>query len=442
MQRHGLHMKRIGRLIASIRESLYAIPVAVVLLCGILAVAALFLDTTVGDGAGGWLLGTTVAGGRAIAAAVASATITVSAIVFSITALTTQMASNQYSPRALGEFFEDPLQQFIIGLVVGTFTYSLLMLASLGSAIVDGSAARPSVSATVAIVLGVASALGIVVYINHSLRRMQIDSVVRRIADSSIAALEKQLSREDETIPSDGAPPEGEPRGIKATAGGWVVALDVESALDALPPGSTCRIDVRLGEAVSVDDTIFTVWPDPGDDWDTTSLKRSVVTAQERSIELDPTFGIRQLVDIALRALSTGVNDPTTAVDVIHHLKTPVRTVLLSDAPVRVFRGLDERRVFLPNTPGRSDYVHAAFTEIRLAARRQPYVLGALMEVLTDLIADLRWLELEDRVGPVQAELIETVKTARESDLPELDLKRLMEGRSIEDYLDEEASSE
>ncbi|HSM45940.1 MAG TPA: DUF2254 domain-containing protein, partial [Acidimicrobiia bacterium] len=397
---HDLHMKRIRRLIAGIRESLYAIPVAVVLLCGILAIVSLFLDAAVGDGAGGWLLGTTVAGGRAIAAAVASATITVSAIVFSITALTTQMASNQYSPRALGEFFEDPLQQFIIGLVVGTFTYSLLMLASLGSAIVDGSAARPSVSATVAIVLGVASALGIVVYINHSLRRMQIDSVVRRIADSAIVALTKQLSRADEPIPSDGGPPEGEPRGIKATAGGWVVALDVESALDALPPSSTCRIDVRLGEAVSVDDTIFTVWPDPGDDWDTTTLKRSVVTAQERSIELDPTFGIRQLVDIALRALSTGVNDPTTAVDVIHHLKTPVRTVLLSDAPVRVFRGLDERRVFLPNTPGRSDYVHAAFAEIRLAARRQPYVLDALMEVLTDLIADLRWLELEDRVGP------------------------------------------
>ena len=443
MRRHGLHEKRIRRLVVRIRESLYAIPIAVVLLCGILAIVSLVLDAAVGDKVVGWpILDTTVAGGRAIAAAVGSATITVAAIVFSITALTTQMASNQYSPRALGEFFEDPLQQFIIGLVVGTFTYSLLVLASLGSAIVDGSAARPSVSATVGIVLGVGSALGIVVYINHSLRQMQIDSVVRRIADSAISALEEQLSREDDSILSDGPPPEGEPRGMKATVGGWVVALDVDGALDALPPRSTCRMDVRLGEAVSVDDTILTVWPDPGEDWDATSLKRSVVTAKERSLEQDPSFGIRQLVDIALRALSTGVNDPTTAVDVIHHLKTPVRTVLLSDAPVRVFKGPDERRVFLPNTPGRSDYVHAAFAEIRLAARRQPYVLGALMEVLTDLIADLRWLELQDREGPVRAELIETVKTARNSDFPELDLKRLMEGRSIENYLDEDVSSE
>jgi len=79
-----------------------------------------------------WLLDTTVAGGRAIASAVAGATITVAAIVFSITALTTQMASNQYSPRALGEFFEDRFQQSVIGLVVGTFTYSLLVLGSLG----------------------------------------------------------------------------------------------------------------------------------------------------------------------------------------------------------------------------------------------------------------------------------------------------------------------
>ena len=425
------------RLIARISESLYTIPVAIMLACALLALVGLQLDTLVDEESRLWLLDTTVAGGRAIASAVAGATITVAAIVFSITALTTQMASNQYSPRALGEFFEDRFQQSVIGLVVGTFTYSLLVLGSLGGGVSDGSAASPSVSATIAIVLGVGSALGIVAYINHSLRRMQIDSVVRRIAAGSIDAIERHLERRKHQDHTETPPPRGTSRGIRAESGGWVVGIDEKAMLDALPPGATCRVDVRLGQAVSTGDRILTVWTDLGDDWNgERAVRRSIVTAQERSIELDPTFGIRQLVDIALRALSSGVNDPTTAVDVIHHLKMPVRTILLSDPPQRVFSGSEERRVFLPSTPGRADYVHGAFSEIRLAAAAQPYVLGALMEVLTELISDLREANLGEREGPVVEEFEETVSTVRGSGLPEVDLKRLLEGTPVQELLD------
>lgn len=403
------------------------------------------MDSEFSDSLGEWpvMLETTIAGGRAIATTVAGATITVAAIVFSITALSTQMASNQYSPRALGEFFDDAFQQTIIGLVVGTFTYSLLVLASLGSAIADGSGARPSISVTISLALGVASAIGIVGYINHSLRRMQIDSVVRRIATSSIAAIDRHLERtEDGEIDSDGRPPQGDSRALKSDTGGWVVAIEEDRALATLPRESTARVDVRLGEAVSPGDRVITVWPDPGEDWDgATTLLRSVVTASERSLDLDPTFGIRQLVDIALRALSPGINDPSTAVDVIHHLKTPVRTVLLSDAPRRVFSGEEGRRVFLAMTPGRSDYVHQAFSEIRLAAGRQPYVVSALLEVLGDLKTDLEEAELGDRVGAVEQELRSTIATAKTSRLPEQDLKRALERAAMTGYLEEAESS-
>lgn len=390
-----------------------------------------------------FILETTVAGGRAIATTVAGATITVAAIVFSITALSTQMASSQYSPRSLGGFFEDPFQQTIIGLIVGTFTYSLMVLASLGSAIADGSGATTSVSVTFAMVLAVASVIGIVAYINHSLRRMQIDSVVRRIATDSISAIERHLERTgEEEASSDGAPPQGDSRTLKTETGGWVVTIDEEQALHALPSGSTARIDVRLGEAVAPGDRIIVVWPDPGEDWEgAPALLRSVVTAQERSLDLDPTFGIRQLVDIGLRALSPGINDPTTAVDVVHHLKTPVRTVLLSDAPRRVFSGPDNRRVFLSQTPGRSDYVYQAFSEIRLFAGRQPYVLSALLEVLGDLKADLEEADLSERAGAVDHELRATIETARGSGLPEDDLERVLKRAAVSHYLEESEDS-
>lgn len=413
------------------RESLLTIPVVLVVAAVLLAIAALYLDSTFEEGLDSLpiVLGTTVAGGRAIATTVAGATITVAAIVFSITALSTQMAANQYSPRALGGFFEDPFQQVIIGLVVGTFTYSLLILASLSNAIIDGSDPSPSLSVTIAIVLGVASAIGIVAYINHSLRRMQIDSVVRRIAAGSIRAIERHLSEKDTGSVAEGPPPHGESVHIEANTSGWVIGLDTARILATMPPGSIVRVDVRLGEAVSKGDRLIAMWPDPGDEWEGKStMAKGVITAPERSLEHDPTFGIRQLVDIALRALSPGVNDPTTAVDVIHHLKTPVRKVLLSDAPRRVFTGPDDRRLFLAAIPGRSDYVHFAFSEIRLAATHQPYVLSALIEVLQDIKDDLRDAGLEAREPAVDSELELIAAAARSSGLPEPDLERALSG--------------
>lgn len=405
----------------------------IVILCALGAVAALWADANFADAFGTWpVLATTVAGGRAIATTVAGATITVAAIVFSIAALSTQMAANQYSPRVVGGFFEDPLQQTLIGLVVGTFTYSLLILASLSNAIIDGGDPTPSLSVSLAIVLGVGSAIGIVAYINRSLRRMQIDSVVRRIASSAIRAIERRVEESDPGQASHGPPPEGESAAVTSESGGWVVDIDAALALESVPPGSTVRIDVRLGEAVSPYDRIATLWPTPEDDWDPTGLRRAVLTASERSLDLDPTFGIRQLVDIGLRALSPGVNDPTTAVDVVHHLKTPVRTVLLSAPPRRVFSGAGDRRLFLAETPSRSDYVHSAFAEIRLAAGGQPYVLRALIEVLEDLRSDLDRAGLEGRESAVEEELALTVEQAKKSGLPQPDLKRVLGSIEVE----------
>jgi uncharacterized membrane protein len=416
-----------------IKESLFTIPALIVLACIGAAFGALYLDSTFADSLENWpiVLGTTVAGGRAVLTTIASATITVAAIVFSITALSTQMAASQYSPRALGGFFEDSFQQAVIGLIVGTFLYALVVLASVSSAIIDGGVeATPSISVTVALVLGVVSAIAIVWYINRSLRRMQIDSVVRRIAGASLRAIERNLDADAEGEPVDlsATPtPEGSPSLIYSTAGGWVVQLDAERALAALPPSSLARIDVTVGDAVSKGDRIATIWPDPGEGWNGVSqVRRSIITASERSLELDPTFGLRQLVDIALRALSPGVNDPTTAVDVIFHLKTPVRKILLADAPRRVFVGEEGRRVFLAETPGRTEYIHDAFSEIRLAAKGQPHVLNSLIEVLTDLKSDLERAELSGRRSAVEEELELTVELARRSRFPEPDLRRVL----------------
>lgn len=427
------------RLIRRARDSLFTIPITIIVVCIALAFLALHLDANLSDALENWpVLRTTDAGGQAIAATVAGATITVAALVFAITALSTQIATNLYSPRALGGFFDDPLQQTIIGLVVGTFTYSLLVLASPGQAVSSELETRPSLASTLAIILGVASAIGIVAYINHSLRQMQIDYVVRRIADGSMRAINRWLDIPDtETAPM--APtPQGASRAVRSEAGGWVVEIDVDQVLRALPSRSTARVDVRIGEAVSSGDRVLTIWPDPGEEWEgLASLRRSIVTGHERSLDLDPTFGIRQLIDIALRALSIGVNDPTTAGDVVHHLKTPVRTVLMSDPPPRVFPGPEDRAVFLSRMPSRAELVHAAFSEIRLVSGLQPYVLSALLEVLGELRSDLEDAGHDERRGIVDREIELTISMAKTGGLPESDVERILERSSLQSYLDE-----
>jgi uncharacterized membrane protein len=425
----------------AIRDSLFVLPVLLILLAGGMAGVALLLDSRnlayFADNP--LILSATVSGGRAIATTVAGATITVAAIVFSITALLTQEAATQYSPRSVGGFIEDVFQQTVIGLVLGTFTFSLVILAGLNDVLDQTEQATPTISVTLAILFGVASAIAIVAYIDHSMRRMQIDNVVRRIADGALHAVrsEQREQRGDADMSMTG-PPQGESQLVRSTKEGWLVGIDRDRLLAALPAGSTASIEVRMGEAISVGDHIATVWANSGELSLSPDQEREIQSAIEtdaqRSEERDAAFGIRQLSDIALRAISPAVNDPTTAVDVIHHLKVPLREILAGARPPRVLEGRQGQRVFLSATLSRSDYVHHAFSEIRLSGSSHPGVLRALLEVLYDLKRDFDDSEaFEGRLAAVEEEFHLTLEAALKSGLPEPDIERIVHGFREED---------
>ncbi|REK19258.1 MAG: DUF2254 domain-containing protein [Actinobacteria bacterium] len=419
-----------------IRESLFFVPLLIMGICGALAWLVLYIDTVLAEEIreSTVLLAATVEGGRSIVTTVAGATITVAAIVFSITALSSQIAANQYSPRAVSGFFEDTFQQMIIGLIVGTFTYCLLILGGLSSSLVGVSEPRPTLAITVAVVLGVGSAIGIVAYIDHSLRRFQVDSVVRRISNATLEAIKRNGQERKPDSLTETPPPSGESHNVSSKRSGWVQAIDAPRLAESLPEGSTARVAVRLGEPLSSGDKLLTIWPPPDDeDRVQRAANRHIRAGRDRSLDNDPSFGIRQLVDIALKALSPGINDPTTAVDVIHHLKVPIREILQRDPPQRVFNGSQGQRVFLAESLSRSGYVHSAFSEIRLAAGSQPTVLHALLEVLTDLRNELESEELPGRASAVEEEIRLTIDASNRASLPEEDRARAIGGFVRED---------
>jgi uncharacterized membrane protein len=150
----------------------------------------------------------------------------------------------------------------VIGFVVGTFSYSLVVLTGLGSVVPSPESTSSSVSVTLAIAFGVLSTVAIVAYIDHSLRRMQIDEVVRRIAEETVASI-RHHSRDFPRGPTYSAnrDPEGEPVSLNSKRTGWVQRISPDRILAALPTGALARVEVRPGEAVSEGDVLLTYWP-------------------------------------------------------------------------------------------------------------------------------------------------------------------------------------
>ena len=153
--------------------------------------------SAIGDGAQKLPLGltSTVESARAVLSTVAGATITVAGIAFSVSLLTIQLASSQYSPRVVSGLFRDPFNKRVIGLVVGTFAYCLVVLRSVRSALEQqGQSVVPNVSVAVGVLLGVASILAIVAFINHNAHTMDISEILDGVTVDAIEAVDRHWS--------------------------------------------------------------------------------------------------------------------------------------------------------------------------------------------------------------------------------------------------------
>lgn len=406
-----------------LRDSLFAVPALLIAGLGASSWLARRLDALVPDETA-WLLPTTVDSTRAILTTVATATITVAGIVFSMTAVVVQLATSQLSPRVTQGLLRDRYQQVTIGVSVGTFIYSLLVLAD-----VHGTEERPfsshDFSATVAVILGVVSLVLIVYFIDRTMRTMRIDTVIRRLADATLESVSQLTERQ--TSPGDEAPmpTTGDGTTIQVPRTGWVTGIDTERILANLPEETMVRMDLRVGDFITRREVAARTWPEVDEDV-AASIASSIAVARTRTIASDPSYGIRQLVDIALRALSPSLNDPTTASDVVRHLGAPLQTLLLRPLPGRVAGTDGGRRVFLPRAFSHSDYVHFAFREIRLNATGQPHVLHALVETLASLINVVGGVDGEGRVAALREEVDATMAALDRSTLPPGDREHVL----------------
>jgi uncharacterized membrane protein len=372
------------------RESLFVVPTAFAVAGIALAAAALAVDENVADDLSLPLsFASTAASARSTLSTVASATMTFAGIAFSVTLLVFQMSSSQYSPRVIHGLFRDPFNKRIIGLVVGTFTYCLVVLRSVHGPLDEGpGAAVPTFSTTVSVVLGVAVVLAIVAFIDHNAHRMDVSRILRDVTDQTLERADDRWWPEEGASTAAGPLPTAEPGVVTCASSGWVQQIDAGALLGAVPEGTTLSVDVAPGHYATEGVPLCRVWPAETAEEVRSSVRRAVVTGSTRTMMQDPAYGVRQLVDVALRALSPGTNDPTTAQDAIFHLSDALRAVLQAPVPPAELTREGPRRLVLP-TRSPAEVVDLAFGELRRAAAPHPavtsYLLAAMATVATAL---------------------------------------------------------
>lgn len=409
-----------------VRSSLFVTPLLFVV--GGLALAELMLAVDGRLDGVPQRLTATVDSARAVLTVVASATLAFAGIAFSVSLLLVSAASGQYSPRVVHGLFRDPANRRAMGVVMGTFTYSLVVLQAVrGPVGSGGEAVVPSASTMVALVLGVVAILSTVAFISHSAHALDVSEVLHRVTLEALSAVRAQVGALDPLAAAAASVPEvddDEGHAVDFVRHGWVQQLDHARLLAALPRGALLVVTTAPGRYAVPGTPIGRVLPEPDDpEAVADAVRDAVVLGPTRTLLQDPTYGVRQLADVALRALSPGVNDPTTAQDALFHQAAVLRELLERPAPPRVLEDGD-RSLVLSHAPTHREVVDLAFDEVRLAATGQPTVLVYLLEILETLHDALPEGSEEARAAlRLQAGLV--LATGERGELPEPDRERV-----------------
>ncbi len=382
-------VSRFTALLDRVRSSLFFVPMLCVVAGVLLGEAMLYVDAQV-TGIDSRLTAT-VDSARTVLTTVAGATLAFAGIAFSVSLLLISLASSQYSPRVVHGMFRDPFNKRVMGQVIGTFTYCLVVLRAVRSSLEQGSdAIVPSVSILLAVVLGIASILSIVAFINHGAHSMDVSKILHGVTQEVLqqaAAAWPEPAPGVETEPEAGQAvdlPDGAVA-VRFREHGWVQNVDYDRLLALLPPGSRVRLDTFAGRYAIQNTPICHVWPPVEDDEVGDGIRAAVMVGQTRTLQQDVAYGVRQLADVALKAMSPGINDPTTAHDAISHLGTVLSDLLRRLPPAQRLTGEQGRLLLLPHATTHEGLVGLAFDEVRLASGDQPTVLIYLIDVLHQL---------------------------------------------------------
>jgi uncharacterized membrane protein len=381
-------MNQLAKLWIRLRSSLWFLPTILVLASMAAAVALIESEGLVGDEmAQRWprVFGASADGSREMLSAIATSMITVAGVVFSITIVALSLTSTQYSPRVLRNFMRDRPTQLVPGVFVGIFAYCLLVLRTIRGA--DELTFIPSLAVLVGMGYAFAGIAFLIYFIHHVAQSIQASSIVSRIFGDTAAAIDHLFPQELGTPPARHEALHADAPAswtcVKAQRSGYVTGIDSEGLLRfATEQERVLRLAAAPGDFVIEGATLVEASGSAGiSDDHRRGLQRLVVLGRHRTVEQDAGFGLQQLVDVAVKALSPGINDPTTAcmcVDQLGALLVRLAVRRMPDTHRTVHGRL---RVIAPG-PQFADLLGLAFGAVIRHSRGDLEVLGRLLAAL------------------------------------------------------------
>lgn len=330
------------------------------------------------------LFGASADASRAILSAIATSMITVAGVVFSITIVALSLTSTQYSPRVLRNFMRDRPTQVVLGVFMGIFAYCLIVLRTIRGA--GYGDFIPSLAVLGGMAYSLAGIALLIYFIHHVAQSIQAASILARIALETTAAIERLFPQDigQPALAEEGAPPHL-PQAwtpVLAARDGYVTSVDTDGLMSfADKHDCTLRLNAAVGTFVVTGSALLEVSGRLQLDSDAEALRSLVSLASQRTVDQDAAFGLQQLVDVALKALSPGINDPTTAcmcVDRLGALLSRLATRRMPD-PYRLSGG---RLRLIAIAPDFAEMLRLAIDPVVVHSRGNQQVLERLLDAL------------------------------------------------------------
>ena len=370
----------------AVRTSLWFLPAVLGLTAPALTFGALFLDEWLGQGSDKSFPSLIYVSGpqqaRDLLAAILTSIMTMASLVFSITMVVLTLASSQFGPRLIRNFMGRLQTQLVLGIFVMTSIYCLLLLASIEPSGSDESKAYLSV--TFAIGLTIVSIALLVFYIHElatSIKSETLIEAVGRELDQGVQELRPlgQAADPEQALPDDF----DERAGLFGVEGsGYVQAIEFKQIIDAAQSADVLvGLYLRAGDFAIQNGRAFGIYPAERATPELAStIANSISLGVHRTPVQDLEFSIRHLVEIAVRALSPGINDPYTAVSVIHRLSSVWPQLMDRAVPRGVFHDDDGHLRMICPRPTYAGLLSASFSQIRQNGTDKPLVLIHLLK--------------------------------------------------------------
>ncbi|SBW07925.1 conserved membrane hypothetical protein [uncultured Alphaproteobacteria bacterium] len=376
---------RLAALLHALAQSFWLIP-ALLVAGGVAGAAALLeIDRRGGlpDALDPWLYDGGSTGARTLLGAVASSTIGVAGTVFSITVAALTLAAGQMGPRLLRSFTRDRTNQITLGVYLATFAYALTVLRSVRSETEAGGAFVPGLALSVALLLALACVALLVGFVAHIAGRINVDTVIGLVAEDLAAAIDR-LGRAEP--PPEPPPPDAwrDAAPVRDDRSGYLVQLDVAGLADwAAANQAAVRLLAGPGDAVFPGAAIALVAPPCAGA--AQAIRAATAVGATRAAAVDLLVAARQLVEVAVRALSPGINDPNTAVTVIDRLAAALCRLALLHLDTGAVRR-DGRTVLVVPVPDYETLLAEMFDPLRLYGAHNPAVAARMLDALAAVV--------------------------------------------------------